>query len=548
MTIKVEELVNIITERPINVSISGAWGVGKTFLWREVEKKYKEETGDKILYMSLYNVSSIDDLYTKISVNSATHNFKKDGFEKTKDLLSNLSDIFKSDKVKSTLKHVTSGFIDEKVICFDDIERASSEFDAGAFLSFISHLKEDRGCTVILILNEDQIKDLEEFNQHREKCIDYEVYYRPSTKENLDKVFNTEDPEYSIITKVFTELKISNIRLFQRVKLLIDQCKRELGIDNPLSYNFTTRTILEIICLFVYLKYDTEVDNKPTIDLLLENLEEVNNEFIIDLVENWELSDRLIRLIFDYLGGGENPSISYAYWRSYISKPDEFSETEENSEKYTGIERFRDKPSIASYLNCVSNDNSLNEQEVESLFRDYLLNTDYRLSLFKLIDLYNLFEALGCKDIQKDLIVRFIESQRFDSLKKSLVHSRIPHEVKKLIYKELKNQIEDNGKSKCLIDAYQSDKFTEFDFYLLDSLKEEEVSDLLDRIFTISKKEVGHFVDFLSKSSDNLARIQRYIYHHDSYIRELYSQPLNKWRLVTLRRYVFNLKTSFHFE
>lgn len=222
------------------ISISGEWGVGKTFFWKNlISKKYQTEfKKKKIAYISLFGIDSLSDIRTSILLQaSPTKNkisfINKKVFTPFKNLKSSLKidDIsmsFGLNSLSSILTLLTSGDFKDVIVCIDDFERMSSKIDFKDILGLISELKEQKECKVILILNEQELSKLsniekksysEVFSLYREKIIDYNFKFEPTTEESVlsatqrvKSKFETND----LITH-FTKLNVKNIRVIQQV-------------------------------------------------------------------------------------------------------------------------------------------------------------------------------------------------------------------------------------------------------------------------------------------------------------------------------------------
>lgn len=549
MSVQIDELVKLLYKEPVNLSISGAWGVGKTHLWKDVSEKLQCDNKKNVLYMSLYNISSIDDLYTKISLQSVTDKVDNDHFNKIKPLLNSISDIFNGDKLKNTLKHVTSNFLKDQIICFDDIERATKDFDATDFLSFISHLKEDKSCSVVLILNEDQIRDLEAFNLHREKCIDYEIYYRPTTEENIKKVFDESDKEADFVTEFFKIAKVNNIRLFQRVKFLISQCKIDFSIQNSLVFNGATKSLLALICLYVYLKYDSEIKNKPTLETLFQD-EGVELGYLSDYIDNLDFIDSYSKGIINYLDGAQNPFLYKLNFLELYNKPDREDTLKESDDSEGQIDphtRFKEEPSIENLLKLVALDLEIKKEDISDLYRKNLYGTQFQVKSRDLPRAYSLFKSIKEEEFQEDIVTRFVASYDISRLKRFLSHSRIPQAVKRLVYEELIKQAESQGKSTWILDVYLREDFSDFDYYLLDSFDSSDIKLLVDKLLNKSAMSLRDFVRFLKGAESEHNKFPNYIFNHDRALEEIYSDPLYEWRLGPQRNFTFNRNSHFRY-
>jgi len=548
MSVQIEELVKLLYREPVNLSISGAWGVGKTYLWKEVSQKLQSDNKKEVLYMSLYNISSIDDLYTKISLHSVTNKVENENFSKIKPFINSITEVFNGDKFKNTLKHVTSNFLKDQIICFDDIERATNDFDATDFLSFISHLKEDKSCSVVLILNEDQIKDSESFNLHREKCIDHEIYYRPTTEENIRKVFEESETEATHVTSFFKKVKVNNIRLFQRVRFLISQCKVDFSIENPLTFNDWTKGLLTLICLYVYLKYDSERQNKPSLKVLFSDDSDIEDDYLSEYIESIILPNRLSKSILEYLDGAQNPFASGIVSASFFNKPVYVDTSKEGNDTDKDLKkRFLEEPSLINLLTLVRYDYKITKDEISNLYMENLYNIEFEVKGRDLPSAYTLFQSLNAKEPQDDIVDKFVSSHEVPRLKSFLTHSRMPHDVKRAVYAELIKKAESHGKVSWILDVYQRSNFSDFDFHLLDSLDLNDVNLLVNELISKPNISLRDFVRFLKDSIDNHNKFINYIHNHDKVLNELYSEPINEWRLGGLRNYTFNRNNTFRY-
>ncbi|WP_152057615.1 P-loop NTPase fold protein [Aliarcobacter butzleri] len=243
----------------IVISLNGYWGVGKTYFWKKyakklekklqqkIEKKNSEIVGEnentlrkkisnfiqeksntiketselidkslnfnknaKVIYISLFGLHSIKDIKSKIFTKMSLKNEYLDKFQKmigtSKTFgidLSNAIDSFKSKDYENI------------IICFDDFERISSNLNIREVLGFISELKEDKKCKLVIINNNGSLKEEDKlnikkiisnddkaisdkvviqtnnseiFSLYAEKIIDFEFYYNPTIIDNLDSI------------------------------------------------------------------------------------------------------------------------------------------------------------------------------------------------------------------------------------------------------------------------------------------------------------------------------------------------------------------------
>jgi len=255
------------------ISISGEWGVGKTFFWNNlISKTYHTEfKKKKIAYVSLFGIDSLSDIRTSILLQASPAKNKisfinEKIFKPFKNLKSSLklddvSMSFGLNSLSSILALLTSGDFKDVIVCIDDFERMSSKIDFKDILGLISELKEQKECKVILILNEQELSKLstiekktysEIFSLYKEKIIDYNFKFEPSTKESVlsatQKVasrFETND----LITH-FTKFNVKNIRVIQQVIRQLNNF--EFIIDKSYDENVLNEFFNTALPIFLY--------------------------------------------------------------------------------------------------------------------------------------------------------------------------------------------------------------------------------------------------------------------------------------------------------
>jgi hypothetical protein len=104
-----EKLYDLLikNDEPLVTSISGEYGIGKTYFWQKVFlEKYKNELSKKqIAYVSLFGHNSLNDIKTDIVLQ----------ISKTTKYVS---------KFKDKLKSIKGAVFKDVIICFDDFDKA----------------------------------------------------------------------------------------------------------------------------------------------------------------------------------------------------------------------------------------------------------------------------------------------------------------------------------------------------------------------------------------------------------------------------------------
>ena len=152
------------------IMINGEWGSGKTYFWNNKVKSKIESTEIngkhyKTIYMSLYGISNLDDISKKIFI------------EMNPNLNRSIKKVIDARNVSSIPEYVKTGIdmansfgfmqmndkidyskffeIDDKVLCFDDLERAN--LDVIDVLGYINNFVEHDHMKTIIICNEKEL-------------------------------------------------------------------------------------------------------------------------------------------------------------------------------------------------------------------------------------------------------------------------------------------------------------------------------------------------------------------------------------------------------
>ena len=230
------------------IMLSGKWGSGKTFFWKNVIEKELIGNDKKIPnhYVSLYGKTSIQEIKNEIFLKVFESVDSYEVIEKGKALAKNTVDLISlftksvgidlskmtdkpfdklekvldDNKLKKTIEYLNSGAI----ICFDDFERKSKDIDLNDLFGFITQLTLNFDCKVVIILNDDVFEGEEKkiFSNVKEKSVSKFLKYEPSIKELFETIFSIEkyrilDEHKEIILKTIEETKALNARIYIQV-------------------------------------------------------------------------------------------------------------------------------------------------------------------------------------------------------------------------------------------------------------------------------------------------------------------------------------------
>jgi hypothetical protein len=255
------------------IVMKGDWGTGKTFIWQKTLENHRSSfTKANYSYVSLFGVASLADLKRTIFTNIVERDkageisspktilskFNNWDFSEAKGLIRKLSGQTKDTKVPfiggigGMVEAIQFATLTDTLICIDDFERRSKSLSAREVLGLISNLVESRKCSVILILNENALKDdKDEFFSFNEKVFDYEVVYKPEVKECVEIVFPSSDESLKILAQNIIKLEINNIRLLKKIRLFNDMLSQHLK-NAPAEVTDKAMLILPLAVLCLY--------------------------------------------------------------------------------------------------------------------------------------------------------------------------------------------------------------------------------------------------------------------------------------------------------
>lgn len=234
------------------IMLSGKWGSGKTFFWKEIIEKNLKKGKIPNNYISLYGKTSIQEIknevFLKIFENMDIFKIDDKSFGLAKDTAKLITDITKSvsvfgfnldlskivdksfeklEKVKEEKKEkdIKNTLNSGAVICFDDFERKSKDIDLNDLFGFITNLTIEFDCKVVIILNDDVFEGEEKdvFSRVKEKSVSKFLKYEPSIKELFETIFNSDeeyrklDEHKQIILQTIEETKELNARIYIQV-------------------------------------------------------------------------------------------------------------------------------------------------------------------------------------------------------------------------------------------------------------------------------------------------------------------------------------------
>ncbi|KAB5618669.1 hypothetical protein F7234_23080 [Pseudomonas putida] len=261
------------------VIFKGAWGTGKTHLWKQVVLAKRDSFHKRnYSYVSLFGLNSLRDLKQALFENKvARENAHIAPNESTlseniKDLGSRSAGWFR--KSSSWLKELSAfgvkGFgpavealqflrVTDTLIVLDDFERKGSGLQDKEILGLISLLTENKNCRVLMLLHATDLSA--EYFSYHEKVFNYEIQFNPTPEDAAEIAFATPTKNQAILKDNCVKLEIKNIRLLNKIKYYADLMAAPLEKANKAIVNQAYHT-LPLAIIAIYGGNDAKVDIK----------------------------------------------------------------------------------------------------------------------------------------------------------------------------------------------------------------------------------------------------------------------------------------------
>lgn len=152
------------------IMINGDWGCGKTYFWnnkikRKIENLKKDSKNYKVIYMSLYGISNLEEISKKIFIETTRlSNRELKRYMKNKNQESipeyvkkgiDMANLFGIIPSAEKLNYENLFSTEDKVLCFDDLERVN--MDVIDVLGYINNFVEHDHIKTVIICNEKEL-------------------------------------------------------------------------------------------------------------------------------------------------------------------------------------------------------------------------------------------------------------------------------------------------------------------------------------------------------------------------------------------------------
>lgn len=227
---------------PEVLCIRGNWGTGKTYVWQTAAKNLRDGKDkvalDQYAYVSLFGVNSINQLRSSILQNTLPR-------AQIGDLVTSETVKAKLNPIEGALKRglmamlnvagegvfdaVVSGLlimVSKQIICFDDLERKGADLRTGDVLGYVSYLKEERKCKIVILLNDEALKedDFAQFGSYLEKVVDFNLKFEPTPEQSAAIALDgANDQIKDLIRERCIKLGIDNVRVIRKIYRLAQE-------------------------------------------------------------------------------------------------------------------------------------------------------------------------------------------------------------------------------------------------------------------------------------------------------------------------------------
>jgi Cdc6-like AAA superfamily ATPase len=209
---------------PFICLVKGKWGVGKTYFIKKFIRDHHDIIAKRSYsYVSLFGVSTSADLMQAIYLNTVpttttgttlnealSRSSSEEAIDRvklflgrTKPLLSRIADVpvFGVNNIKNFVVNNAAHWLTRNtLIIIDDLERHSSSLPIRDILGILTDLKEERGCQIILVMNEDALQRNDSdkpYFETKEKVIDRELVFEPTVEDAITIGLTDKDKNQS---------------------------------------------------------------------------------------------------------------------------------------------------------------------------------------------------------------------------------------------------------------------------------------------------------------------------------------------------------------
>ncbi|NWF46932.1 hypothetical protein F3K02_16975 [Hydrogenophaga sp. D2P1] len=263
------------SKEPEVLAIKGRWGTGKTYSWDAVISSYrdKKDANLKYAYASLFGADSLWEV--KLTLLARLHASRRDGgwlqkiasnkkaINSTVHLIGLLSS---GETLAKAASEWSPNLLETATVCLDDFERMDEKsISHEKLLGFISELKLEHKCKVVLIYNSDAVQGTSKFHEYREKVVDREIEYSPSYEDVVRIAGDLSGDIQNVAIECAKNLELDNVRVVRRALKVAAQFRERC--TQPLGFELEKKLVSSAI-LFSWIEFG---DGKTLIPTEVQN-------------------------------------------------------------------------------------------------------------------------------------------------------------------------------------------------------------------------------------------------------------------------------------
>jgi hypothetical protein len=240
----------LVSTSPEVLCIKGQWGVGKTYSWRHYlsDVAAAKKLGLKhYSYVSLFGLNSLEEVRYAIFENRVVEAQVDSGadFSTFQSGLASVRALARKGRwildYVPKIRDISPGIskalflsIRNQIVCFDDLERAGPNLEIRGVLGLASQLREQRGCKIAFLLNDEQLSAANsgEFNRQLEKVIDTSLVFDPTSEEAVSIAIEGCADSALVLKQRLVSLGLTNIRVIKKIERITNRLE-ELLTDFP---------------------------------------------------------------------------------------------------------------------------------------------------------------------------------------------------------------------------------------------------------------------------------------------------------------------------
>ena len=358
----IDEIMDYVKSKNTDyaIMIDGKWGSGKTYFWTKelkptIESTYYDQYNMySTIYVSLYGLTSVEEINKKVF------------FELTQKMDKNINRYMQNRRIKNMSEFTKRGLdianyygllassekfdldtvftVSNRVICFDDFERASIDYNK--LLGYINDFVEHDKLKVIILTNEDELMkkvNSDEYLKLKEKVVGNTYSFKQNYAEvirNLIKDYKKDREVYDLMN-----LQIANIsKIVERT-----------GTDNVRILN---HAIADYYKIFKMVTKVYEIDESILASMLLYTIAysyKIKNEDVVlsKLINVNSAAFKHFKFIEQYLESKIFDDNQFNKDMDEIAEDDDLENADEKNqmliiEEKPGVQRVRIEPKVVA--------------------------------------------------------------------------------------------------------------------------------------------------------------------------------------------------------